>query len=61
MKYLLFLLGRMFLTLKHAVIKFINTVLKLYFKTNIQDTNIIENMFKHDVKVKSVCNPIYIY
>ena len=45
MKYLLILLGRMFLTLKHVIIKFINTVLKLYFKTNIQDTNIIENMF----------------
>ena len=38
---------------------FINTVLKLYSKTNIQNTNIIENMFwklvkclfKHDVEI----------
>ena len=35
----------MFLTLKHAVTKIYKLVLKLYFKTNIQDTNIIENMF----------------
>ena len=45
-KYILILLGRMFLTLKHAVINiYKNSVKTIFYKTNIQDTNIIENMF----------------
>ena len=45
MKYLLILLGRMILTLKHAVINiYKNSVKTIFYKTNIQDTN-IENMF----------------
>ena len=46
MKYLLILLGRVFLTLKDAVINiYKNSVKTIFYKTNIQDTNIIENMF----------------
>ena len=46
MKYLLILLGRMFLTLKHAVINiYKNSVKTIFYKTNIQDTSIVENMF----------------
>ena len=50
----------MFLTLKHAVINiYKNSVKTIFYKTNIQDTNIIENMFwklvkclfKHDVEI----------
>ena len=46
MKYLLILLGRVFLTLKDAVINIYKKSVKtIFYKTNIQDTNIIENMF----------------
>ena len=46
MKYLLILLDKMFLTLKHVVINiYKNSVKTIFYKKNIQDTNIIENMF----------------
>ena len=46
MKYFLILLGKMFLKLKYAVINFYKSSVKtIFYKTNIQETNIIENMF----------------